>query len=85
MVMTKEEREAYWRELLAKQAASGLPGQAWCAREAISSTAFSYWRRRLGQPPAAAPLTLIRVDGGGGIRWAVGISERGADRGKARV
>lgn len=62
--MTKEEREAHWRGLLERQAGSGLSVRAWCEREAVSYTAFSYWRQRLRQPPADAPLTLVRVDGG---------------------
>lgn len=62
--MTKEQREAYWGELLARQTASGLSVRAWCERESVRYTTFAYWRRRLGQPLAAAPLTLIRVDGG---------------------
>ncbi len=62
--MTKEEREVYWRELLAKQAASGLSVRAWCERESVSYTTFAYWRRRLGQPLAIALLTLIQVNGG---------------------
>jgi hypothetical protein len=64
MAMAKEGREAYWRELLGRQAASGLSGRAWCAREAVSYAAFVYWRRRVVQPRAEAPLTLIPVDGG---------------------
>jgi hypothetical protein len=63
MAMSKEGREAYWRELLERQAASELSGRAWCARETVSYAAFIYWRRRV-QPRAVAPLTLIRVDGG---------------------
>jgi hypothetical protein len=78
MAMTKEEREAYWRELLAKQAASGLSGRAWCVREAVSYTTFTYWRRRLGQPAAVAPLTLIRVDGGEAEACALWLSVGGA-------
>ncbi len=72
--MTKEEREAYWRGLLARQAASGLSVRAWCARESVVYTAFAYWRRRLGQPLATAPLTLIRVNGGEGNACGLWVS-----------
>lgn len=75
--MTKEEREVYWRELLSKQAASGLSVRAWCDREAVSYTAFSYWRRRLAKPQAA-PLTLIRVDGGEAETRGLWVSVGGA-------
>ncbi len=74
--MTKDEREAHWRGLLERQAASGLSVRAWCEREAVSFSAFGYWRRRLRQPSADAPLTLLRVDGAGaeaaGLWVAVG-------------
>ena len=74
--MTKQEREMHWRGLLEQQAGSGLSVRAWCAREAVSYAAFIYWRRRVAQPAAVAPLTLMRVDGGetavGGLWLSVG-------------
>lgn len=74
--MTKAERERDWRSLVDRQAESGLSVRGWCAREAVGYATFRYWRRRLGQPSKAAPLTLIRVmEGevaGTGLQLSVG-------------
>ena len=76
--MTKEERKAHWREFLARQAESGLSGRAWCVREEVSYATFTYWRRRVGQPAAVAPLTLIRVGDGDSASCGVWLSVGGA-------
>ena len=69
--MTSGERERYWRELLARQAASGLSVRQFCGREGVSEPSFYQWRKRLGPTtqqkknaatatrdrPAAAPST----------------------------
>ena len=52
-------KEARWRELLARQAASGLSVRAFCRQESIREPSFYFWRRSLRerdtkQPPAAA-------------------------------
>ncbi len=67
--MTREEREAHWRGLLARQQASGLSVRAWCEQEAVIYTSFAYWRRRLAKAPPEAPLTLLRVDGAEPALW----------------
>lgn len=52
-------KEARWREVLARQAASGLSVRAFCRQESIREPSFYFWRRTLRereakQPPAAA-------------------------------
>ena len=66
------ERRAYWRELLERQAGSGLSISGFCAREGVHVTSFYEWRRKLsvGLPKeaaadaAASELTagFVRVD-----------------------
>ncbi|MFO0816296.1 MAG: hypothetical protein U1A77_00055 [Pirellulales bacterium] len=57
--MTREERERSWRELLERQAASGLSVRRFCGREGVSEPSFYQWRKRLGvttrKKIAAAP------------------------------
>jgi hypothetical protein len=71
------EREAFWRESLARQRRSGLSVRKWCSREALTETTFYYWQRALAQRdresslvsadvPAFVPLVLRR--GGGDAR-----------------
>ena len=49
--MAKHERdvakERHWREVLQRQAASGLNVRAFCRREEIAETAFHAWRRTI--------------------------------------
>jgi hypothetical protein len=51
--MAKNERdldkERFWREVLARQSASGLSGRAFCRRERLSEPAFYAWRRTIGE------------------------------------
>lgn len=50
----RQQREARWRELIARQAASGRSVAAFCRDESVSVQTF-YWRRaRLGKPEAHA-------------------------------
>ena len=48
-----------WRDLIDRQAASGLNQVAFCAQEGISKTSFQKWKRRLsasrGVPVQAIP------------------------------
>ena len=50
--MTKEEREAYWRRMLARQRQSGLSIRAFCRQEAVCAHTLYIWRRRLGRSQA---------------------------------
>lgn len=44
---TSVERASRWREILRRQAGSGLSIRAFCTREGISEPSFFAWRRRL--------------------------------------
>ncbi|MFZ0008698.1 MAG: transposase [Steroidobacteraceae bacterium] len=49
--------EEWWRELVARQAASGLSLREFCRREGLSAWSLYEWRSRLrsrNEPPAAA-------------------------------
>ena len=41
------EKERSWREVLSRQASSGLSVRAFCLREQLSEASFSAWRRTL--------------------------------------
>ena len=45
----REGQEQYWRDVVAKQKASGLNHSAFCRREEIPYHRYTYWRRRLAQ------------------------------------
>jgi hypothetical protein len=47
--------ETSWRQRCQRQAVSGLPVTAFCAREGVSTASFHAWKRRL----AAAQLTTV--------------------------
>jgi transposase len=68
------EREAFWRESLARQRQSGLSVRAWCSQEGVTETTFYYWQRAIAQrdrendsaaagTPAFVPLVLTQVTG----------------------
>jgi hypothetical protein len=44
--MTREERSAYWRNLIDQQIESGLTGAAFCREHHINLPRFYYWSRR---------------------------------------
>lgn len=54
-------KEALWRDVLGRQAASGLSVRAFCTRESLKESAFHFWRRTIAQrsvrgvPEAATP------------------------------
>ena len=41
------EKERFWREVLARQASSGLSGRAFCRQEQLAEPAFYAWRRTI--------------------------------------
>jgi hypothetical protein len=51
--MAKQQRdpakEAYWREVLGRQASSGLSVRAFCKQERLTESQFYAWRRTIGQ------------------------------------
>jgi hypothetical protein len=44
---SKAERELHWREIVKRQADSGLPVREFCAAEGVSEPSFYAWRRKL--------------------------------------
>lgn len=56
-------KEQHWREVHARQVASGLSARAFCRRENLTESAFYFWRRTLrvrdglSGPPAKSRLT----------------------------
>ena len=68
--MAKQQRdlakERFWREVLARQAASGLSGRAFCRQEQLAESAFYAWRRTIAWrdgdanrvPPAFVPVVV---------------------------
>lgn len=49
------EREAYWRDVVARYAKSGLSVRAFCRREKLVETAFYFWRRTLAERDGKLP------------------------------
>jgi hypothetical protein len=45
----RKSKEAYWRELIARQVDSGRSIAAFCREQHIASQTFYWWRSRLGQ------------------------------------
>jgi len=42
-------KEAFWRDVLRRFAASGLSVRAFCKRERLTESAFYAWRRTIGE------------------------------------
>jgi hypothetical protein len=51
-------REAFWRDALARQAASGLSAREFCQREVLRESAFYFWRRTLREREAQIGRTV---------------------------
>ena len=47
------EKELYWRELVDRQAGSGLSIREYCAKEGISQPSFFAWRKRFREQASA--------------------------------
>ena len=45
MPRRKQEREAYWRNVLTRQSKSGLSVAGFCRQESIAQASFYWWRR----------------------------------------
>ncbi|MDE0421014.1 MAG: IS66 family insertion sequence element accessory protein TnpB [Gammaproteobacteria bacterium] len=64
---------AQWRSIMARQEASGLTCEAFCAAEGIGRSAFWRWRRRLADEEAASagnggPM-FVELPGAGAASW----------------
>lgn len=72
-------KEQYWREVIARQAASGQSVRAFCGHEALDENSFYAWRRTIRRrdapvnpnktPPSFVPAVLSGR--GGGESWLV--------------
>ena len=60
------DREAYWRDVLERQACSGLTIRDFCELEGVSTASFYNWRRRLAEPvedvPAFVSINVAQAD-----------------------
>jgi len=60
-------KRAWWREVVERQAGSGLSVRAFCRQESIREPSFYFWRRALREhdanPPAATPEFVPAVVG----------------------
>jgi transposase-like protein len=63
-----------WRELVARQASSGLSVQAFCGQERLNPWTFYGWRSRLRERTAAAEPAAV----GGSAEPAAGFIDLGA-------
>lgn len=59
MVLSRRDRETFWRRMLRKQARSGLSIRSWCQRHSLSEAGFHWWRRELARRDAANPETTF--------------------------
>lgn len=50
----RKSKEAYWRELIARQADSGRSIAAFCRDQRIANQTFYWWRSRLGRANSRA-------------------------------
>jgi hypothetical protein len=54
--------EAFWREALSRQQASGLAQREFCDREGLSVSTFALWSRRIGDAEVpAGPVQFVEV------------------------
>jgi len=55
--MTREERSAYWKNLVDQQTESNLSGAAFCREHNINPQRFYHWRRRFKENEPGAMST----------------------------
>jgi hypothetical protein len=67
-----EERRAYWREVMAQAAASGLSQRAFCQRHGISVPVFYYWRRVLAEAESVpSPAQASQLGSRNAVRFSL--------------
>lgn len=54
------EKEVCWREVVRRQAASGVSIRAFCQQEQLAESAFYAWRRTIAERDGQAPPTKMR-------------------------
>jgi hypothetical protein len=68
MPRASSDREAFWRELLVRHAASNLSVEEICRKAGVSTASFYAWRRRLGdscssvERSALVPVRIVADD-----------------------
>jgi transposase-like protein len=50
------ERQAFWRDIVARRDVSGLSVRAFCQRENLPESAFYFWRRKLAERDDTSPV-----------------------------
>lgn len=67
------EKQLYWREMIDRQAGSGLSVRRFCAAERVSEPSFYAWRRKLGKAKGGVkrsrPSSRRRSGPGGGRQF----------------
>ena len=53
-----QERERFWRRLIAGQPESGMSVRAWCGEHGVSAPSFYLWRRKLARRKSRRPSLL---------------------------
>ena len=76
--------EAYWRELIARQAQSGQSIAAFCRERRIANQTFYWWRWRLGQR-RSGPRADGHAELGSFIELAALGQQRGAEAPRGQV
>lgn len=70
--------ESQWRELIERQAPSGLTAQQFCERESLSYKSFLRWRSRLRQPVSSEAAEFVELTAPPESTAAAPESSRGA-------
>lgn len=73
-----EETVARWREIVARQSASGMTVAQFCRAESISAPSFYAWRRQLGGAEAPAEASCGAPDAGSFLPVTVDLRGRSA-------
>lgn len=64
-----QERERFWRRMIADHPGSGMSVLAWCDEHGVSAPSFYVWRRKLAQPdsrresrrPSLLPVEILSL------------------------
>ncbi len=70
--------ESQWRELIERQATTGLTAQQFCERESLSYKSFLRWRSRLRRPAPSAAGEFVELTAPPEPTAAAPVAERGA-------
>lgn len=59
------QKEAYWRDIVKRQARSGLSARSFCSEQGISEPSFYGWRKKLAQRDQEVVATSSRSSNSG--------------------